>query len=238
VRAAAASIVLLIALLAGQAGAAPAPAYVVTFSGTGSEHQLDQKQNIQDDGTCDSAEHVDVTAGLAWTASWPALRAGARTALGNTSRIDGSTLTGSHVKDACGLPLDRAPAGWVSEASCDTTLVPAGPASLRITNAKDGLLLMLAAPPFAVPPSAPCSLNVRNDQLTATVLVPAKKLRTLKKRGTLTFTVGTAAPGPGDSYAPSLDCSQPTKPYEGYRTADHCQDQLSWSGTVKLTRIV
>jgi hypothetical protein len=48
--------------------------------------------------------------------------------------------------------------------------------------------------------------------------------------------VGTLHPGPDDLYAPTLDCSQPTKPYEGYRTADHCRDDLSWSGTLKITR--
>ena len=49
--------------------------------------------------------------------------------------------------------------------------------------------------------------------------------------------VGTARPGPGDVYSPSIDCSQPTKPYDGYRTADQCEDSLSWSGTVKITRM-
>jgi hypothetical protein len=62
------------------------------------------------------------------------------------------------------------------------------------------------------------------------------KLNALKRHGSLTVDVGTAHPGPGDLYAPTLDCSQPTKPYEGYRTADHCRDDLSWSGTVKVTR--
>ena len=54
---------------------------------------------------------------------------------------------------------------------------------------------------------------------------------------TLTFAVGTAHPGPGDAYAPTLDCSQATKPYEGYRTADECHDTLSWNGTLKITRV-
>jgi hypothetical protein len=61
-------------------------------------------------------------------------------------------------------------------------------------------------------------------------------LQALKRGKSLTLPVGTANPGPGDLYAPSIDCSVSTKPYEGYRTSDRCQDQLSWHGTVKITR--
>ena len=56
-------------------------------------------------------------------------------------------------------------------------------------------------------------------------------------RSSLSFAVGITRPGPGDYFVPTQDCSQPTKPYEGYRTDDHCQDQLSWSGTVTITRV-
>src|SRR5437899_9781486 len=111
------------ALVATSAFAAPAPTYALTAKGTGSEHQLDQKQNIQDDGTCDSAEHVDVIATLVWSTTWPSFRPSSRSALSSPVRIDGSRIAGSQVKDACGLPLDRAPEGWVSEASCDEALV-------------------------------------------------------------------------------------------------------------------
>jgi hypothetical protein len=99
------------------------------------------------------------------------------------------------------------------------------------------LVLAVAATPVAVPVGVGCGLNVRNDQFAGHVSVPRKKLSALKRRGSLTIPVGTAHPGPGDEYAPTLDCSQPTKPYEGYRTASECQDSLSWSGTVKITRV-
>ena len=98
------------------------------------------------------------------------------------------------------------------------------------------LVLSVVAPSFAVPVGATCALNVRNDQLAAHVVVPLKKLDALKRHASLALQVGTLHPGPGDLYAPTLDCSQPTKPYEGYRTADHCRDDLSWSGTLKITR--
>jgi hypothetical protein len=79
-------------------------------------------------------------------------------------------------------------------------------------------------------------LNVRNDQFASHVSISQKKLAALRKGQSLTLPVGTSHPGPGDVYAPALDCSQATKPYEGYRTTDQCTDQLSWSGTVKVTR--
>jgi hypothetical protein len=233
-------IVLAAATVAAAAtAAAPTPRYTVTFTGAGTEHQVDHQQNIQDDGTCDSAEHVDVTAALAWSARWTGLRAAGRSTLGASpaSSTAGSHLAGSHVKDACGLPIEQAPPGWASQETCDVDLVASGPADLSlVSRSKKALVLGLTAPPLAVPPGSGCSLNVRNDQLVAHVVVPLKKLGALKKGRSLKLALGTATPGPGDLYAPSLDCSQPTKPYEGYRTADHCQDDLSWSGTLLLTR--
>jgi hypothetical protein len=228
--------VLAAALLAGQAVAAPAPVYVIAFSGSGTEHQVDNQQNIQDSGACDSAEHVDVTAALSWSTSWTSVKTGGKSALSTPTKTDGSQLTGSHVKDACGLPLDQAPDGWVSQASCNAPLEVSSSPTLALAFGKQALSLALTAPSYAVPVGTACPLNVRNDQLAAHAVVSLKKLRALKKGASLTVTVGTASPGPGDVYAPSLDCSQPTKPYEGYRTADHCQDNLSWSGTVRITR--
>ena len=221
---------------AAGAVAATTPKYTVTFQGSGAEHQVDQKQNIQDSGVCDSAEHVDVTATMTWATTWPAFRAAGRSVLGAPTRIDGSRIDGTHVKDACGLPLDQAPEGWVAQSSCSGALVTSGSPQLSVTAGKTSVVFALTAPPFAVPVSAQCSLNVRTDQLTAHAAVTTKKLQALKRGGSLTLRVGTAAPGPGDAYAPTIDCSVPTKPYEGYRTADHCQDELSWSGSLKITR--
>lgn len=235
-RAALALLGLAAALFAGRAAAAPAPVYVIAFSGSGTEHQVDNKQNIQDSGVCDSAEHVDVNATLSWSTVWSSVATGAKNALAAPTTTDGSQITGSHVKDACGLPLDQAPEGWVSQSSCDAPLVTSSSPALALRFSAASLSLALTGPAYAVPVSAPCSLNVRNDQLAAHVVVPLKKLRALKKGASLTVAVGSNAPGPGDLYAPSLDCSQPTKPYEGYRTADHCQDVLSWSGAVRVTR--
>jgi hypothetical protein len=226
----------LAAVLATAAVAAPAPSYTVTFTGAGTEHQLDHLRNIQDSGVCDSAEHVDVSANLTWSASWSAFRLGKRPAAG-PSTTDGSSVQGSDVKDACGLDLSQAPAGWVAQTACSSALVPSGGPELSVSVTPKAVALTLAATPLAVPVGVGCGLNIRNDQFVTHVSLARAKVAALKKRGSLTVAVGSAHPGPGDSYSPTLDCSQPTKPYEGYRTADACQDTLSWSGTVKITRV-
>jgi hypothetical protein len=228
--------ILAVGALAASAAAAAPPTYSVSFTGSGSERQLDHQQNIQDSGLCDSAEHLDVTASLAWTATWPGLRATGRVGGMGPSRIDGSKVAGSDVKDACGLDLSLAPPGWVAQRTCTDTLAVSAAPAISVRKTKASLVLAVAAPSFAVPVGAGCSLNVRNDQLTAHAVVPLKKLQGLQKHGSIVIAVGTVRPGPGDTYARTIDCSQPTKPYDGYRTADHCQDDLSWSGTVTVTR--
>jgi hypothetical protein len=230
-------VLVLAAVVATAAVAAPAPTYSVTFTGSGSEHQLNNLRNIQDSGICDSAEHIDVSATISWSATWKAFRPGKRPSAAG-SKVDGSSIQGSDVKDACGLDLSQAPPGWINQSTCSSALVAAGGPSLSLvrTTAKV-VVLGFAATPVAVPVGVGCGLNVRNDQFTAHISIARSKLAALKKRGSLTIAVGTSHPGPGDAYSPSLDCSQPTKPYEGYRTADQCQDTLSWSGAVKITRV-
>jgi hypothetical protein len=215
---------------------APLPTYTISFTGTGTEQQSDTRRNIQDSGVCDSAEHVNVTASLNWAASWTKFHPAKGSTAGPT-KIDGSAIQGSDVKDACGLDLSQAPPGWVSTTTCAQSLAMSAPPAFGVASkTATVLVLSLAAPSLAVPVGVGCSLNVRNDQLVAHVSIGMKKLNALKKGKSLTFAVGTSRPGPGDAYAPSLDCSQPTKPYEGYRTADECSDALTWSGTLKITR--
>jgi len=221
---------------AGGAGAAAAPTYTITFQGGGSEHRVDHKLDVEDDGSCEAAEHVDVTAKVSWSTSWTQFRPATRSTVGARAKIDGSRVTGSLVKDACGLPLDEAPPGWVEQASCDDALVTSAGAHLSAATRRKSLVLSVAGPSFALPVSVKCPLNIRNDQLTAHEAVALKKLSALKRGQSVSIRIGTSAPGHGDLYAPTLDCSEPTKPYEGYRTEDHCRDHLSWSGTLKVTR--
>jgi hypothetical protein len=208
--------------------AAPAPSYTVSFSGRGLEHHVDYQQNILDSGVCDSDEHVDLTATLAWATAWPAFRAAGPAPLARPSSIAGSQASGSQVKGPCDVPADQAPQGWIGTTTCQADLVPAGSPSLTVVGrTKTTLTLAFVAPQLSVPVGAGCSLNVRNDLLTAQVTVSLKKLAALKKGRSLALPVASAQ---------SLDCSQATKPYEGYRTTDRCQDDLTWSGTVTVTR--
>jgi hypothetical protein len=166
---------LLAAALFGASGVAAGttPSYTIAFTGSAVEHQLDQLQNIQDSGACDSAEHIDITARMAWSASWAGFRPSGKTVLGQQqSRTEGSTVQGSDVKDACGLDLSLAPEGWVSQKSCAEALVVAGSPQLNVTKkTATTLVLSVAAPSFAVPVGASCSLNVRNDQLAGHVIL-------------------------------------------------------------------
>ena len=230
-------LVAVVAVSASLASAATAPTYSITFTGAGTEHHVNQQQNIQDSGACNSAEHVDVTAAVSWSASWVGFTPTARSLRERAAQIAGSHFTGTHVKDACGLPLDQAPDGWVMQETCDSDLVVTGSAELTLAKkTATSLVLAIAAPPVSLPVSVQCPLNVRNDQFAGHLIVQLKRLKALKRHASLSFAVGTAHPGPGDLYVPEQNCSQPTKPYEGYRTADSCQDTLSWAGSVKITR--
>jgi hypothetical protein len=221
---------------AAAAAKAPLPTYTISFSGSGTEQQQDTKRNIQDSGICDAAEHVEATATLTWSSTWSRFRPG-KGAPAATARTTGSSVQGTDVKDACGLDLSLAPPGWVGQTSCSQPLVLSAPPTLAVTRKTSSVLVLaVSAPSLVVPVGAGCSLNVRNDQFNGHVSIAQKKLAVLRKGQSLTFPLGTSHPGPGDAYAPLLDCSQPTKPYDGYRTADQCSDQLSWSGTVRVTR--
>jgi hypothetical protein len=120
--------------------------------------------------------------------------------------------------------------------TCNGQLELVVPPTVTTRRTKKALVLELAAPQVAAGVGTGCALVVRSDQLVAHLSVPLAKLNALKRGRSLTLTVGTARPGPGDVYRPHVDCSRPLKPYEGYKVADACADDLTWSGTVKLTR--
>src|SRR6478672_6215810 len=168
-RLAVALLVLLSGAAAVGAGAAAAPTYTITFQGGGSEHRVDHRLDVEDDGSCEAAEHVDVTAKVSWSTSWTQFRPATRSTVGARAKIDGSL-----VKDACGLPLDEAPPGWVAQASCDDALVTSAGAHLSAAARRKSLVLSVAGPSFALPVSVKCPLNIRNDQLTAHAAVALK----------------------------------------------------------------
>ncbi len=68
--------------------------------------------------------------------------------------------------------------GWVSQTSCAQTLAMSGPPTLALARkTASALVLAVTAPALAVPVGAGCALNVRNDQLSAHVVLSQKKLK-------------------------------------------------------------
>jgi hypothetical protein len=239
VRVAATTSLALLALAAAAAAfAAKAPTYHVAFTGSGTQHHVDIQRYIEDSGACNARENVDQTATFSWSGAWTGLTTARAGAAAGAPTTAGSTVAGGDVKDACGLALDAAPADWPAQSSCNDALQVIAPAAIAIERrTKTALVLAVSAPTYVVPVASTCnSLNIRGDQLAAHVSVPLAALSKLARGKTVSYAVGTAHPGPGDAYAPKLVCSQPAKPYEGYRIADECLDELSWSGTVTITR--
>jgi hypothetical protein len=238
VRAFATGIAAISALLAAAAGAgAAAPTYRIDFAGSGTEHQTDVVRYVADDNSCFEREQLDETATLTWTSSWSRFSTVGGATGAAPAQAEGSRIRGTHVKDSCDAPPEAAAPGWIGTTSCDDPLSVVTPASVTVASrSKTALLLQVRAPELVVPVSSECSLTLRQDQLVAHVSVPLKKLNALARGRSLVLTVGTARPGARDLYTPSLNCSRPTKPYEGYRTTDACADELSWSATVRITR--
>jgi hypothetical protein len=219
------------ALLAvpARGAAAPAPSFRVDFSGSAVQHVVDTQRYVDDtDGSCFARERIDETAHVVWTASTSKAAA--------AQRVEVSTVAGTGVRDSCDGPPEKAPADWLRQTTCNGQLEIVAPPTVTTTKTKKSLVLALAGPRAAAGVGSGCTLVVRADELVAHVSVPLAKLNALKRGRSLTVAVGTSRPGPGDYYAPQVDCSRPVKPYEGYRIADACTDELTWSGTVKLTR--
>jgi hypothetical protein len=216
----------LLAIPARGAGAA-SPSFRIDFAGSAVQHVVDTQRYVDDhDGSCFAREHIDETAHIVWTASSPKA----------AQRIDGSTVAGTGVRDSCDGPAEKAPADWLRQTTCNGQLELVGAPTVATTRTRKMLVLDLTAPQLAAAVGSGCALVVRSDQLVAHVSVPLAKLNALKRGRSLTVAVGTSRPGPGDYYRPHVDCSRPAKPYEGYKVADACSDDLAWSGTVKLTR--
>jgi hypothetical protein len=217
------------ALLAipARVAAAPSPSFRVDFSGSAVQHVADTQRYVDDtDGSCFARERIDETAHVVWTAS------NTKTAQG----IAGSTVAGTGVRDSCDGPPEKAPADWLRQTTCNGQLELVAPPTVTTTKTKKSLVLALVGPQAAAPVGSGCTLVVRADELVAHVSIPLAKLNALKRGRSMTVAVGTSRPGPGDYYAPHVDCSRPAKPYEGYKVADVCADDLTWSGTVKVTR--
>src|SRR5215218_2632535 len=113
---------LMLAVAVPLASGAGAPTYRVVFSGNATEHHVDVQRYVQDTGACNARESIDETAQLGWSTTFSGLTAnrGGRPVV--APRPIASMVGGRHVKDACGLALDAAPADWLGESTCDDPL--------------------------------------------------------------------------------------------------------------------
>jgi len=155
-----ASLLAFVALLALPARAAgvPSASFRVDFSGSAVQRVVDTQRYVDDhDGSCFAREHIDETAHIVWTASAPKA----------VQRVNGSTVTGTGVRDSCDAPVEKAPADWLRQTTCNGRLELVAPPTVAIAKTRKALVLDLAAPQVAAGVGSGCALVVRSDQLVA-----------------------------------------------------------------------
>jgi hypothetical protein len=139
------------------------------------------------------------------------------------------SIRGTTVRDGCDVADPDVDANWIGSDRC----VGALPVKLQGRAVAGRRVLALRGPVYGSPPK-PCELAVRNDQLAAHVALPPRVLARLAAGKTVTVPVGTAHPGPGDSYLARRFCSAFPHIYDGVVYLYDCDDTLAWKGTVTL----
>jgi hypothetical protein len=230
-------LVALAALVAAAAssGSTSARRIEITFAGAGGGRYLDITRWLRDDTrdcyarrTAD--ETVSVSWRLAWTGSLVRTASGLRLgALGSMRPAVKGSIRGTTVRDGCDVADPDVDQGWIGSDKCAGAL----PVKRQGGAAVTGRVLALRGPVYGSPPK-PCELAVRNDQLAAHVALSPRVLARLAAGKTVTIPVGTAHPGPGDSYLARRFCSAFPHIYDGVVYLYDCDDTLAWKGTVTL----
>ena len=219
----------------GSNGATSAARVQITFTGAGGGRYLDVTRWLRDDTRdCYARRTADETVSVSWTLGWTGSLV--RTSRGYTVRgltplaraVKGS-IRGVTVRDGCDAADPEVAEGWVGSDKCFGAL----PVKLdgRASVAAD--VLALRGPVYGSPPT-PCELAVRNDQLAGHVALPPRLRARLAAGKTVSVPVGTAHPGPGDSYLARRFCSAFPHIYDGVVYLYDCDDTLVWKGTVTL----
>ena len=232
-----ATIPILVALVAvtGSPGSSSARSVQITFTGAGGGRYLDITRWLRDDTrecyarrTAD--ETVSVSWRLAWTGSLVRTVQGYRLgALGNARPAVKGSIRGITVRDGCDAADPEVAQGWIGSDKCAGALPVKRPGGASASRR----VLALRGPVYGSPPK-PCELTVRNDQLAAHVALSPRVLARLAAGKTVSVTVGTAHPGPGDSYLARRFCSAFPHIYDGVVYLYDCDDTLAWKGTVTL----
>jgi hypothetical protein len=206
----------------------------VSFTGSGTGHLVDvQRWILLEENECYLREAIDQTATLSWTLGWRVPLGGGVGAPVGAPAMQG-TVSGADVGDLCGEELtdpEDVPENWIHSTQCGDTLT-AGPGSLTARTRAGNLILTASGPQYDLPAGAVCSLRPRSAELQARVVIPLKKLQ---PGTTMRIAVGSTVERWG-TYVPHLNCMHAAKPYDGYRSFDECGDDLSWTGTLVVSR--
>ena len=240
-------LVLAVALLAslaagadGTHGATVQPLRLqITFTGSAQGNFTDvERWTSLANNQCLLRRSRDEATTLSWSLSWRGA-AGGRVAQVAPPESQGS-VTGTEVRDSCDTPVDRlpddAPQDWFRSVSCSDPLEPGGNGVLTLAQGGTQLVVAVATPDFSVSPDAMCTASPRADQLRARVPLKLVALQRLGPGASLSVAIGSGVTRFG-AYVPQRNCMHTAKPYDGYRSFDQCLDVLSWSGTLRVTRL-
>jgi hypothetical protein len=225
----------LVAASSGSSGTVAAARVQITFSGAGGGRYLDVTRWLRDDTRdCYARRTADETVSVFWRLGWKASvvrtsRGYALRALAPGPRAIKGSIKGMTVRDGCDVADPDVDQGWIGSDKC----VGALPVKSHGGAAAGRGVLALRGPVYGSPPK-PCELSVRNDQLAAHVALPARLLARLAAGKVVSVPVGTANPGPGDSYLARRLCSAFPHIYDGVVYLYDCDDTLAWKGTVTL----
>jgi hypothetical protein len=217
------------------AGSSSATAVRITFTGSGGGRYVDITRWLRDDTReCYARRTADETVSVSWRLVWNGtiVRTSRGYRLGRlapvTPAVTGS-VRGTTVRDGCDVADPDVDANWIGSDRC------AGPLPVRRNGGATlaGSVLALRGPVYGSPPT-PCELSVRNDQLAAHVALRPALLARLAAGKSVGLPVGTAHPGPGDSYLARRFCSAFPHIYDGVVYLYDCDDTLTWKGTVTL----
>ena len=211
----------------------------VTFSGTAQEQFNDvERWTSLQSNQCVLRRSRNEATTLTWSLAWRGAP-GARAVAAAPPASQG-TVAGTEVRDSCDiapadLPAD-APQDWLTTVTCSDPLQAGGGGALTLSARAGQIVVDVATPGYAVSPDAQCTAEPRADQLRARLPLKLTDLARLAKGASKTYAVGSTVTRFG-AYTPQLNCMHAAKPYDGYRSFDQCQDLLTWSGTLRVTRL-
>jgi hypothetical protein len=242
-RARAASLIVVVVLSAATAyvaaaegGTSAAPRIRITFSGAATGKLADVERWIfLENGECYLRRMRDQQVQISWSETWSgtvgkALRVGPVSA--------GGQVAGTEVRDTCDedeLPPDP-PENWLQSLTCSDPLALAGAGGASWAGTKKRPVLQIQGPSLALAREAVCTAIPRTQELFAGIPLARATIDRLRIDASLVFRLGSSVTRFGD-YTPHANCQHNAKPYDGYRSEDACADELTWSGTVRITRL-